>query len=340
MPAGRWLAAMHKDMEVKPLGLLEVVRHKIRTRHYSLRTEKAYVFWVRRFMRFHGKRHPRDLGAPEVESFLTHLAIDAKVSSSTQNQALAAILFLYREVLEVSLPWLGSVIRAKPSTHLPVVMTREEVQRILARLAETPRLVASLLYGSGARLLECLRLRVKDIELTRGEILIRDGKGAKDRVTVLPLTLAPALEAHLVRVRHMFDADRIEGRPGVSLPDSLIRKYPQAPVTWGWQYVFPSKHLCPDAYTGQLVRHHLYPQTMQRAFASAVHAAGIAKPVGCHTLRHCFATHLLEDGYDIRTVQELLGHSDVKTTMIYTHVLNRGGRGVRSPLDAHRGSGE
>ncbi len=327
-------------MEVKPLGLLEVARTKIRARHYSLRTEKAYVFWIRRFVHFHGKRHPREMGAPEVEAFLTHLAVDAKVSSSTQNQALAAILFLYRDVLELSLAWLSSVVRAKPSARLPVVLTREEVARVLSHLPETPRLVASLLYGSGARLLECLRLRVKDLELTRGEILIRDGKGAKDRVTVLPAALIPTLEAHLSRVRRLFDADREAGRPGVTLPDALARKYPQAPVSWGWQYVFPSKHLCRDVYTNAWVRHHLYPQTIQRAVSAAVHAAGIAKPVGCHTFRHCFATHLLEDGYDIRTVQELLGHSDVKTTMIYTHVLNRGGRGVKSPLDRGRGSAD
>jgi integron integrase len=326
-------------MEVKPLGLLEVVRTRIRARHYSLRTEKAYVFWIRRFVQYHGKQHPRDLGAAEVESFLTHLAVDAKVSSSTQNQALAAILFLYRDVLEITLPWLGSVTRAKPSAHLPVVLTRDEVQQVLARLSETPRLVVSLLYGSGARLLECLRLRVKDIELTPGEILIRDGKGAKDRVTVLPAALLPTLESHLSRVRHLFDGDRASGTPGVTLPHALARKYPQAPVSWGWHYVFPAKHLCRDAYTKLWVRHHLYPQTIQRAVAVAAHAAGIAKPVGCHTFRHCFATHLLEDGYDIRTVQELLGHSDVKTTMIYTHVLNKGGRGVRSPLDAHRTGG-
>ena len=219
-------------MEVKPLGLIEVARTRIRARHYSLRTEKAYVFWMRRFIRFNGRRHPREMGAPEVEAFLTHLAVDAKVSSSTQNQALAAILFLYRDVLELSLPWLGSVVRAKPSAHLPVVLTREEVARVLAHLPETPRLVASLLYGSGARLMECLRLRVKDLELVRGEILIRDGKGAKDRVTVLPAALIPTLEAHLSRVRHLFDADREAGRPGVTLPDAIARKYPFPHETW------------------------------------------------------------------------------------------------------------
>jgi integron integrase len=326
-------------MEVKPLRLLEVVRAKMRARHYSLRTEKAYVFWIRRFVKHHGRRHPRELGPSEVESFLTHLAVDAKVSSSTQNQALAAILFLYREVLELDLPWLASVVRAKPSAHLPVVLTRDEVAAVLAHLADTPRLIAGLLYGSGMRLSECLRLRIKDVNLSHGEIVVRDGKGAKDRVTVLPSSLVPTLESHLARVQAVFDADRAAGYPGVSVPGALARKYPQASVTWGWQYVFPSKHRCRDPYTNDWVRHHVYPQTIQRAVSSAVHAAGISRPAGCHTFRHCFATHLLEDGYDIRTVQELLGHSDVKTTMIYTHVLNRGGKGVRSPLDAARKAG-
>ena len=321
-------------MDATQPRLLDVVRARIRARHYSLRTEKAYVFWIRRFVRFCRMRHPRDLGAPEVEAFLTHLAVDAKVSASTQNQALAAILFLYRAVLEIKLPWLESVVRAKPSTHLPVVLSRAEVQRVLGLLTGTPWLVASLLYGSGMRVLECLQLRIKDINPSRCEILVRDGKGAKDRVTVLPEALVPPLEQHVARVKVLFDTDREACRPGVSLPYALARKYPQAPVTWGWQYVFPARSFSRDSYSGELVRHHLYPQTMQRAVASAVLAAGINKPAGCHTFRHCFATHLLEDGYDIRTVQELLGHSDVKTTMIYTHVLNRGGRGVRSPLDA------
>ncbi len=314
--------------------MLDVVRDRIRARHYSLRTEKAYIFWIRRYVRFFRMRHPREMGAPEVEAFLTHLAVDAKISASTQNQALAAILFLYRAVLDTRLPWLESVVRAKPSLHLPVVLSREEVQRLLGLLSGTPWLIASLLYGSGMRVQECLQTRIKDLDLKRCEILVRDGKGAKDRVTILPGTLVPPLEQHLVKVRALFDADRAAGRPGVSVPYALARKYPQAPITWGWQYVFPARTCCSDAYTKQPVRHHLHPQTMQRAFATAVHAAGITKPAGCHTMRHCFATHLLEDGYDIRTVQELLGHSDVKTTMIYTHVLNRSGRGVRSPLDA------
>ncbi|MGH8251281.1 MAG: integron integrase [Steroidobacteraceae bacterium] len=320
--------------------LLDQVRERIRARHYSLRTEKTYVHWVRRFVRFCGLRHPRELGAADVESFLTHLAVAAKVSASTQNQALAAILFLYREVLESPLPWLGSIVRAKQPAHLPVVLTRDEVGRILAQMSGTPRLIASLLYGTGMRVQECLQLRVKDLEFSRGEVLVRDGKGSKDRVTVLPRKLAPELEAHLMRARMVFDSGRREGRPGVSLPYALQRKYPQAATGWGWQFVFPSRFYCRDPYTRELVRHHLHPQTMQRAVASATHAAGIAKPAGCHTFRHCFATHLLEDGYDIRTVQELLGHADVKTTMIYTHVLNKGGRAVRSPLDAGRGSHE
>ncbi|MFZ2508567.1 MAG: integron integrase [Steroidobacteraceae bacterium] len=313
--------------------LVDQIRARIRARHYSLRTEKAYVFWVRRFVRFHRMRHPRDLGAPEVEAYLTHLAVDAKVSASTQNQALAAILFLYRDVLDIKLPWLESVVRAKQSTRLPVVLTRDEVQRVLGHLSGTPWLIASLLYGSGTRVHECLQVRVKDLDLDRCELLVRNGKGSKDRVTVLPAALVPPLQSHLLRVKALFDSDREAGRPGVSLPSALARKYPQAPVAWGWQYVFPARNFCRDRYTSALVRHHLHAQTMQRAVASAVHAAGITKPASCHTFRHCFATHLLENGYDIRTVQELLGHSDVKTTMIYTHVLNRGGRGVKSPLD-------
>ncbi len=340
LAGSRYAESGGKDMEVKPLRLLEVVRLRIRARHYSLRTEKAYVFWIRRFVRFHNNRHPRDLGAPEVESFLTHLAVDARVSASTQNQALAALLFLYRDVLEANLPWLGSVVRAKPSQHMPVVLTRAEVDRVLAHLSGTSWIVTSLLYGSGMRLQECLQLRIKDVDLTRGEILVRDGKGAKDRVTVLPSALTQPLADHLARVKRQFESDRAAGRPGVSMPHALARKYPLASTSWGWQYVFPARHLCRDSYTKEYVRHHLYPQTVQRAVAAAAHAAALEKPVGCHTFRHCFATHLLEDGYDIRTVQELLGHADVKTTMIYTHVLNKGGRGVRSPLDAGRGSHE
>ena len=321
-----------------PPRLLEQVRAKIRALHYSLRTEQAYLYWIRRYIRFHDRRHPRDLGGKEVEAFLSHLAVAGRVSSSTQNQALAAILFLYREVLAEPLPWLDSMVRAQRSRRLPVVLTRDEVSRVLGCLSGTHWLAASLLYGSGLRLQECVQLRVKDLDLARREILVRDGKGGKDRVTLLPGSLVPHLEVHLERVRQLFDHDRAAALPGVSLPHALRRKYPQAATNWGWQYVFPARSFCRDPYSGDQVRHHLYPQTLQRSVATAVHRARIDKPASCHTFRHCFATHLLEDGYDIRTVQELLGHSDVKTTMIYTHVLNRGGRGVLSPLDRGRGS--
>ena len=300
----------------------------------SYRTEKTYLQWIRRYIRYHKRRHPRELGGPEVEDFLTSLAVTNRVSASTQNQALAAILFLYREVLEIDLPWLADVIRAKRPQRLPVVLTRDEVQQVLARLSGTEWLVVSMLYGSGMRLGECMRLRIKDVELLRRELLIRDAKGQKDRVTVLPDSLIPHLQAHLDRVRLLFEADRKDKLPGISLPFALSRKYPNASTSWAWYWVFPSPSFCLDPYTQELVRYHLHEQNIQRAVKLAVRATGIVKPASTHTFRHCFATHLLEDGYDIRTVQELLGHSDVKTTMIYTHVLNRGGRGVRSPLDA------
>jgi integron integrase len=270
---------------------------------------------------------------PEIEAFLTSLAVDNKVSASTQNQALAGVLFLYRDVLEFDLPWLDSVVRAKRPQHLPVVLTRAEVQQVLARLRGTAWLIAALLYGSGMRVTECLQLRVKDLELVRHEVLIRNAKGQKDRVTVLPDALVPHLRDHLARARVLFDADRKANEPGVALPFALRRKYPHAATSWVWQWVFPARFHCRDPYSGETMRFHLQPQNVQRAVKEAMRAAGIEKPASCHTLRHCFATHLLDDGYDIRTVQELLGHSDVKTTMIYTHVLNRGGRGVRSPLD-------
>jgi len=316
-----------------PPRLLQVVRDRIRRLNYSLRTEKAYLHWTRRFVRFCDNRHPRELGPRDVERFLTHLAVEGKVSASTQNQALAAILFLYREVLESPLPWLDAIVRARRPARLPVVLTRSEVQQVLGHLTGVHWLVAGLLYGAGLRLQECLQLRVKDLDLARGEIIARDGKGAKDRVTMLPVSLLPHIARQLAAARATHDSDRAAGRPGVSLPFALRRKYPQAGIAWGWQYLFPARALCRDPYSGEAVRHHLYPQTVQRAVHAAVHASGIDKPAGCHTFRHCFATHLLEDGYDIRTVQELLGHADVKTTMIYTHVLNRGGRAVRSPLD-------
>ena len=316
-----------------PPRLIVQVRDRIRARHLSYRTEKTYLCWIRRFIFFHKMRHPREMGGPVVEEFLTSLAVDNKVAASTQNQALAALLFLYRDALEVDLPWMSSVIRAKRPQHLPVVLTRAEVQRILARLRGTEWLVASMLYGAGMRVVECLQLRVKDLELARRELVIRDAKGQKDRVTILPDLLIPHLRDHLDRVRVLHEADRGKKRPGVSLPFALRRKYPNAATSWMWQWVFPAQNFCKDPYSGEWVRFHQHPQSIQRAVKSAVHAAGIEKPASCHTFRHCFATHLLEDGYDIRTVQELLGHADLKTTMIYTHVLNRGGRGVKSPLD-------
>jgi integron integrase len=279
------------------------------------------------------------MGAPEIEAFLTALAVQNQVSASTQNQALAAILFLYRDVLEIKLPWLADLVRAKRPQRLPVVLTRPEVQRVLAKLSGVEWLVVSLLYGSGMRLGECMQLRVKDLDLARYEILVRDAKGQKDRVTILPDALVPHLKAHQQQVRLLYEKDRDEKRPGVSLPYALRRKYPDAATSWAWHWVFPANSFCLDPWSHELVRHHLYPQNIQREVKIAIRAAGIEKPASTHTFRHCFATHLLEDGYDIRTVQELLGHSDVKTTMIYTHVLNRGGRGVRSPLDA-RGSGQ
>ncbi len=319
---------------VGPLRLLDEVRDRIRARHLSYRTEKTYVYWIRRFVWFHNLRPARELGGPEVETFLTSLAVQGRVSASTQNQALAAILFLYREVLEVKLPWLSTVVRAKRPVHLPVVLSRAEVQLVLANLQGTFWLIASMLYGSGMRINECLQLRIKDVELARRELVIRDAKGQKDRVTVLPDALVPHLHDHLGRVRILYEADRAAGKPGVSLPYALSRKYPNAAMSWPWQWLFPAKTFCRDPYSNEYARFHLMPQNIQRAVRQAILAAGIQKPASCHTFRHCFATHLLEDGYDIRTVQELLGHSDVKTTMIYTHVLNRGGRGVRSPLDS------
>jgi len=317
----------------QPRRLLEEVQIQIRARHMSYRTEKTYLHWIRRFIRFHNLRHPRDMGGPEVEDFLTTLAVKNQVSASTQNQALAAILFLYREVLEIRLPWLADVVRAKRPQRLPVVLTRAEVQQVLTKLSGTEWLVVSLLYGSGMRLGECMQLRIKDLDLSRRELLIRDAKGQKDRVTMVPDALIPHLRAHLENVRLLFDKDRSESRPGISLPYALRRKYPNAATSWAWYWVFPAQSVCLDPYSHELVRFHLYPQNVQRAVKLAIRATGIMKPASTHTFRHCFATHLLEDGYDIRTVQELLGHSDVKTTMIYTHVLNRGGRGVRSPLD-------
>lgn len=313
--------------------LLDQVRGKIRLKHYSIRTEQAYVDWIKRFVLHSDKRHPRDLGAAEVEQFLTHLAVHRKVAASTQNQAKSALLFLYKEVLAMDLPWLDKVEKARAPKRLPVVLTRDEVHAVLTRLSGTHWLIASLLYGTGMRIMEGLRLRVKDMDFKRREILIRDGKGFKDRVTMLPASLAAALQAHLVRVRELHETDVQQGYGAVYLPNALARKYPSAPREWAWQYVFPAGKLSTDPRSGEVRRHHVQDQSVQRAVKQAVRDAGLTKPATPHTLRHSFATHLLEGGYDIRTVQELLGHSDVSTTMIYTHVLNKGGRGVKSPLD-------
>ncbi len=327
---------MHMDTPVptpRAPRLLEQLRERIRMRHYSLRTERTYAHWVRRFIRHSGMRHPRELGGAEVTAFLSALATHGNVAASTQNQALSAILFLYKEVLCIELPWLDEVRRAKKPKRLPTVLTQAEVRTVLAHLDGVHALLARLLYGTGMRLMEGVRLRVKDLELARREVIVRHGKGGRDRVTVLPASLVPLLEAHLVRVREWFVADRAVGVAGVELPYAFERKDPRAGATWAWQWVFPANELSIDPGTGIRRRHHLHEQGLQRAISRAGRLADIPKPVSAHTLRHSFATHLIEAGYDIRTVQELLGHKDVATTMIYTHVLNRGGRGVVSPLD-------
>ncbi|RTL58170.1 MAG: integron integrase [Rhodocyclaceae bacterium] len=313
--------------------LLDQVRDKIRIKHYSMRTEQAYLDWIRRFIRHFDKRHPRDMGAAQVEGFLTHLAVEGNVAAATQNQAKSALLFLYREVLEIDLPWLEGITQAKAPKRLPVVLTVREVELLLSQLEGLHGLVASLLYGTGMRLMECLRLRVKDVDFQRNEILIRDGKGFKDRVTMLPTRLAPQLREQMRWAESLHQRDLGTGHGEVDLPYALARKYPGAAKEWKWQYIFPSEKLSVDPRSGAVRRHHLQDQVIQRALKHAVHEAGINKPATPHTLRHSFATHLLDGGYDIRTVQELLGHSDVSTTMIYTHVLNKGGRGVVSPLD-------
>lgn len=317
----------------QPPKLLDRVRAEIRVRHYSIRTEATYVDWVRRFILFHDKRHPVDMGAEEVGAFLTYLATDRQVSSSTQNQAKAALLFLYQKVLNIELPWLDEVITAKPSKRLPVVLTPTEVRRLLDGTSGTMNLIVSLLYGTGMRLLEGLRLRVKDVEFTRREIIIREGKGDKDRVTMLPENLVLPLSTHLEKVKALHQRDLDAGFGAVYLPNALAVKYPNAPKAWCWQYVFPSTVRSIDPRSGLERRHHLHEASVQRAVREAAKLANIHKPVSPHVLRHSFATHLLQAGYDIRTVQELLGHKDVATTMIYTHVLNKGGRGVISPLD-------
>ena len=315
--------------------LLAQVRTAIRTRHYSPRTEEAYVQWVRRFVRFCNTRHPRELGPSDVSRFLSHLAVEGKVSASTQNQALSALVFLYKDVLDMPVGWLSALVRAKRPLRVPVVFTKDEVRRVFARLKGrgTPALVAGVLYGTGMRLLEALRLRVKDIDFAKHEIVVRGGKGDRDRVTMLAERLEGPLLKHLAEVATQHERDVADGAGWVELPGALDLKYPNAGREWGWQWVFPATRDYEDSETGQRRRHHLHETMVQRVFKEAVRSARVAKPGSCHTLRHSFATHLLEAGYDIRTVQELLGHRSLNTTMIYTHVLNRGGRGVRSPAD-------
>jgi len=317
-----------------PPKLLDKVRDKIRVKHYSIRTETQYLQWIKRFILFHGKRHPQEMDAIEVEAFLTHLAVEGSVSASTQNQALAALLFLYREVMGIDLPWMDTMVRAKKPQRLPVVLSRAEVALVLARMDGVYSLMARILYGTGMRLMECARLRVKDVDFGQREILIRDGKGGKDRVTMLPDVLILPLQEHLAKRRLLYEDDLAKGMAEVFLPDALARKYPNASAEWTWQYVFSSGSYSVDPRSGRDRRHHIDEKLLQRAMKRAVAASGVVKLATPHTLRHSFATHLLESGYDIRTVQELLGHSDVSTTMIYTHVLNKGGRGVKSPLDS------
>jgi integron integrase len=313
--------------------LLDQVRALIRSKHYSRRTEQSYVDWVTRYVRFHNMRHPRELGAPEISAFLTHLAVELHVAAATQNQARSALLFLYREVLGIDIQAPSDVVAAKMPRRLPVVLTRDEVRAVLGQLSGVHRLMAQLLYGSGLRLMECVRLRVKDLDFAKRQLTVRDGKGMHDRVTMLPDTLAGPLHDHLRWIRRVHEEDLERGYGAVFLPFAIERKFPNASREWGWQYAFPAERLSADPRGGAIRRHHRDERSLQMAVKAAVRASGIAKNASCHTFRHSFATHLLEDGYDIRTVQELLGHADVKTTMIYTHVLNRGGRGVRSPLD-------
>lgn len=313
--------------------LLDQVRNAIRVKHYSYRTEESYINWIKRFIFFHNKRHPAEMGEREISQFLTHLAVNEKVSASTQNQALSAILFLYRNVLKQELAWIDDIERAKKPEKLPVVFTPDEAKAILLRLEGLTWLMASLLYGAGLRLMECVRLRVKDIDFAYNQIVLRDTKGNKDRVTMLPVSLKEPLQRHLSKVKVIHDQDLKEGFGRVYLPYALEQKYPNAAAEWGWQYVFPASKRSIDPRTGIERRHHLDESVLQRAVKQAIRKAGIAKLASCHTFRHSFATHLLENGYDIRTVQELLGHKDVRTTMIYTHVLNRGGKGVKSPID-------
>lgn len=325
--------SLHSPRRVKT-RLLDQVRETIRRKHYSLRTEATYIGWIKKYIFFHGKRHPKEMGAPEMEQFLNHLAVAKKVAASTQNQALSALVFLYREVLRQDFDWMENLERAKRPSRLPVVLTESEVHNVLAHLDGQDWLMASLLYGAGLRLMECIRLRVKDIDFEYHQITVRDGKGAKDRVTMLPEASREVLKAHLDRVRTLHRQDLAAGVGDVYLPFALERKYKSASKQWTWQYVFPATQLSIDPRSAIERRHHVDEKSLQRAVKSALRKARVTKPASCHTFRHSFATHLLQRGQDIRTVQELLGHKDVRTTMIYTHVLNKGGRGVKSPLDS------
>jgi integron integrase len=313
--------------------LLDQARLVLRLKHMSYRTEIAYLSWIKRFILFHDKRHPKEMGAPEIRAFLAHLALHDQVAASTQNGALNALLFLYRHVLKLPFPDLGDIERAQRPRRLPTVLTREEAQAVLAQLSGVPHLMASLLYGAGLRLMECVRLRVKDVDFAYQQITVRHGKGGQDRVTMLPLTLQAPLQRHLARVKLVHEEDLVGGYGAVHLPYALARKAPHAGTSWEWQYVFAAAKRSIDPRSGVERRHHVSHTVLQKVVKDAVQRAGMHKRASCHTLRHSFATHLLEDGYDIRTVQELLGHKDVSTTMLYTHVLQRGGKGVRSPLD-------
>jgi integron integrase len=319
------------DQPANPL--LEQARNLVRLKHYSIRTEKSYFAWIQRYLLFHNNHNPKNLGVYEIEAFLSHLAVDMKVSSSTQNQAFNALLFLYRDVLKISLDESINAIRAKKSQHRPTVMTKDETIKLIEAVAADYQLMVKLIYGAGLRLMECVRLRIKDIDFANNHIVVRDAKGMKDRVTVLPVNLRDSLTEHMRRVRLVYEDDKAKGCSPVYLPFALERKYPSAGTEWGWQYAFPAKTHSRDPRTGAVRRHHIHEQTLQNAVREATRMVGLDKPVSVHTLRHSFATHLLEANYDIRTVQELLGHKDVSTTMIYTHVLNKPGISVRSPLD-------
>jgi integron integrase len=305
----------------------------LRARHYSIRTERTYINWIKRYIFFHNKKHPKDMAAKEIGAFLTHLAVDGKVGANTQNQALNAIVFLYKHVLQMDPGLFENVVRAKQSTRMPTVLTKHEVQKLLAALTGTQKLICSLLYGTGLRVMEALRLRVKDVDFQLSTILVRKGKGDKDRITMMPGSLRSALQDHLARVKLLHDSDLKAGMGRVYLPDALSVKYPNIDRTWPWQYVFPAKNLSVDPRSGGTARHHTHENSVQRAIKHAVQLAGIHKHVGPHTLRHSFATHLLEAGRYIREIQELLGHADVATTMVYTHVMNRPGITIKSPLD-------